>query len=228
MKGNHYIQIKIKNTRKVIDYEHVRRLFDPVITSQERGSKIGLAGAYSSLIRNDGYLTVTSTPEEGTEFTITLPASAPPVPVQVAEEGLNNGGGRKVLVMDDDELICNLVETMLKQLEYTSETALDGERALAMYEAAMQSGAPYDVVIMDLIIAGGMGGRETMEKLLRIDPQAKVIISSGYINNSIMREYRRYGFSDVMEKPYRFSQLHSTLQRVLASRTTQHLRHTIA
>lgn len=212
-----YVRMVLKSTGKVIPEAHVATLFNPTLTRQERGGALGLAGAYAQLVENDGFLSVASTPEEGTEFTIYLPASpAPARSADAFEEVATNSGG-KILVMDDDPLICNILESMLQQLGYTSDSALEGNSALAKYIHAKQSGAPFDAVIMDLIISGGMGGRETMKKLMLIDPLAKVIVSSGYINNLIMREYRRYGFSDVMEKPYRFSQLQTTLQRALAS-----------
>jgi len=217
LKSGNYLQIKITSMKKEIPEERVRRLFDPTLTSEERGSTLGLAGAYASLVRNDGYLAVASTPGKGSEFTLYLPAAAPLAPIETVEEGLESSRG-KILVMDDDELVCNILESMLQRLGHTSEAVFDGEEALAKYAEAKENGAPFDAVIMDLIIAGGMGGRETTEKLLLFDPQAKVIVSSGYINNSIMRGYRQHGFSDVMEKPYRLSKLRQTLQRVLASK----------
>jgi len=121
----------------------------------------------------------------------------------------------KILVMDDDSLLLNMVGTMLETLGYQTEFALEGQQAVDKYAKARQSGAPFDAVIMDLIIPGGLGGREAMVKLLEIDPRAKVIVSSGYSNNSVMSDYENYGFSGVIAKPYRASELSKLIQQVL-------------
>lgn len=214
MNSGNYVHVMIKVKESVIPEDHVGRMFDPTLTSQERGGRRGLAWAYTSITRNGGHLAVASSSGEGTTFTLYLPASMPAAPIETGEDALTSGRGR-ILVMDDDKLICNLLGTMLQQLGYASEIVLEGKGAIAKYTAAKQAGVPFDAVIMDLIIVGGMGGMETMEKLLLFDPHVKVIVSSGYNNNSIKQEYRQYGFSDVIEKPYCFSQVSKTMQRVL-------------
>ncbi len=109
--------------------------------------------------------------------------------------------------MDDDEIVRTIVGFMLKRLGYEVEFAEDGEKALALYEKAMQSGKPFDLVLMDLIIPNGMGGEEAIQKLLAINPNAKVIVSSGYSNSPIMADYKRYGFRGILKKPYCLEEL---------------------
>ena len=108
-----------------------------------------------------------------------------------------------------------LFRSMLERIGYTVESALDGTQAVEKYAEAQQSGEPFDAVIMDLIIPDGMGGREATEKMLAIDPRAKVIVSSGHTTSSVMSEYTSYGFSGVIAKPYRASELSEILQQVL-------------
>lgn len=117
--------------------------------------------------------------------------------------------------MDDDKRVGNMVRVMLEQLGYVSEIAFNGEEALEKYAQAQRAGIPFKAVLMDLINTRGMGGRETMERLRKMDPHARVIVSSGYVHNSINSEYQRYGFKAVLSKPYRFSDLQKALADVV-------------
>jgi CheY-like chemotaxis protein len=119
--------------------------------------------------------------------------------------------------MDDNEMVREIVATALKDWGYSVELARDGEEALAIYAEAQQSSRPFDAVIMDLVVPGGMGGKEATRKLLNLDPDAKVIVSSGYCNEPIWTDYRRYGFSGVISKPYRIEDLMKQLYEVLHS-----------
>ena len=123
--------------------------------------------------------------------------------------------------MDDDLILLDMVGIMLEHLGYKAVFALDGQEALEIYSKAMQSESPFDAVILDLAIPMGMGGRETMQKLLELDPQAKVIVSSGYIHNSAMDDYENYGFKDVLSKPYRISKLEEVLTRLCGNSQRQ-------
>lgn len=119
--------------------------------------------------------------------------------------------GGKVLVMDDEEIIRKMLNNMLTMTGYQVELAADGGEAIEKYSRAAVDGAPFDAVIMDLTVPGGMGGKEAVKKLLEIDPQAAVIVSSGYATDPIMSEYRKYGFKAVIAKPYSIKQLQETL-----------------
>jgi len=135
--------------------------------------------------------------------------------VETEEEIVERLGEGRILVMDDDQTVCNLLGIMLEQLGYVAETANNGEEVLEKYTEAQRAGNPFNAVIMDLIVTTGMGGRDTMEELKKIDPYARAIISSGYVHNSILSDYRCYGFQAVLPKPYRLSDLKNALKCVL-------------
>ncbi len=120
--------------------------------------------------------------------------------------------------MDDDESIRKLAASLLEALGYEVHVAGDGAEALAVYRQARESGFPFDVVVADLTVPGGMGGREMVEKLLKLGPAAKVIVSSGYAHDPILVNYRQYGFQGVLAKPYRVGDMQEALSRLLSSR----------
>jgi CheY-like chemotaxis protein len=176
---------------------------------------MGLAIAHSIVDKHSGAIAVKSVPGVGTAFKIYLPACrGGRAPCRMEEDRVIPGSGR-ILVMDDEEIIRLLVDDLLESLGYEGDFALDGEEAIRKYRQAVGAGRPYDAVIMDLTIPGGMGGKEAMAKLLSIDPAAKVIVSSGYANDPIMADYERYGFKGVMPKPYRIEQFSKVLADVV-------------
>jgi CheY-like chemotaxis protein len=118
--------------------------------------------------------------------------------------------------MDDDSGVRKVLESMLKRLGYEVELAEDGEEAVKLYIERMTRGRPFDAVVMDLTIPGGMGGREAVQKMLEIDPKVKAIVSSGYSNEQILSDFRKYGFSGIMAKPYRLDELRAVMDQVLS------------
>jgi two-component system cell cycle sensor histidine kinase/response regulator CckA len=124
-------------------------------------------------------------------------------------------GNRKILIMDDEEIIRDVAGEMLRHFGYEVEFAEDGTEALEKYANAMKSGISFDAVIMDLTIPGGMGGKETVIKLIEIDPDVKAIISSGYSNDPVMSNFREYGFAGIVMKPYQISELSEQVRNVL-------------
>ncbi len=121
----------------------------------------------------------------------------------------------KILIMDDEELICKLLNRMISRIGYKSDTALDGVEAIRKYSSAIEKKEPFDLIIMDLTIPAGMGGKEAVQKILEIDKNAKVIVSSGYSTCSDLAEYKSFGFVDMIEKPYTIDKLEEVIQRVL-------------
>jgi two-component system cell cycle sensor histidine kinase/response regulator CckA len=131
--------------------------------------------------------------------------------------------GRRVLVMDDQEALRELVKNMLGTLDCVAEVAADGKQAIEKVRRANAAGRGFDLVILDLTIPGGMGGVKTLRELLRHDPRARVIVSSGYSNDPVMADCRRYGFVDALPKPFTAADLGRVLERALSrhSRTTE-------
>ena len=120
----------------------------------------------------------------------------------------------RILLMDDEAMILKVSGAMIKSLGYEAAFAENGSEAVAKYKEAMDTGRPFDIVILDLTVQGGMGGREAVKRLLEIDPQVKAIVSSGYSVDSAMAKFEEYGFIDVLAKPYQLETLGKTLHRV--------------
>ena len=117
--------------------------------------------------------------------------------------------------MDDQESILRMVTRILNRMGYETASATDGRETIDMYREAHQSDAPFDLVILDLTIPGGMGGAQTIPELLEIDPNVKAVVSSGYSNDPIMADYKAFGFSGIIPKPYSKEQMAALLDRLL-------------
>jgi two-component system, cell cycle sensor histidine kinase and response regulator CckA len=213
-----YVRIDIKDQGSGIVKEDQQKIFDPYFTTKETGSGLGLTISFSIIKRHGGTITVSSTPGKGTTFTLFLPAAPAreSLPAKAEEKDMIAGNSR-ILVMDDDEAVKEIASEMLQHLGYQVATATDGADAVAAYREAMAAGEPFAAVITDLTVPAGMGGKETVRRLLEIDPEARVIVSSGYGNDPIMSSYGDHGFKGVIPKPYRIEELGSTLQRVIRS-----------
>ena len=215
IKNGKYVKITVKDTGVGIPEEHLPKIFDPYFTTKEEGSGLGLATAYSIIKNHAGYIMAESAAGVGTTFYIHLPASKKEIDrVEAVEEKLVSGK-EKILVMDDDDIVRDVAGKMLTKLGYEVDFARDGSEAIELYKKSKNSGRPFDVVIIDLTIPGGMGGRETMQKLLEIDPYVKAIVSSGYSDDAVMSNYTNYNFKGVIAKPYRIEELSRTVHSVL-------------
>ncbi len=211
-----YVRISVKDQGIGIPGEHVPKIFDPYFTTKQKGNGLGLATSYAIIKKHDGNITVESKLGVGATFHIFLPASRNRNASQAGPEVNADQGEGRILVMDDVEAIRDVATNMLRSLGYTTADARDGVEALELYGEAMKTGKPFDAVVMDLTVPGGMGGQETVKKLLRMDPNAKVIVSSGYSNDDIMANYMAHGFSGVVPKPYTLHQLGEAVGRLLA------------
>jgi len=216
LKKGRYIEIQVSDKGVGISQAHLQRIFDPYFTTKQKGSGLGLATAYSIVKNHDGHIAVESEMGSGTTFRIFLPAlDAEVQPEKEQETDLSVGRGR-ILVMDDDEPLRKLAGRMLKRLGYEAVFARDGAEALETFQTERQAGRVFTAVILDLTIPGGMGGKETIKKLLEIAPDTRAIVSSGYSNDPIMAEFRQYGFKDIVAKPYSIDELGQALHRVIA------------
>lgn len=212
-----YVQLSVKDTGTGIPKEDIPRIFDPYFTTKPEGSGLGLASVYSIIKRHSGHITVESKQGNGTIFHIFLPVSGSESVCAISEEQSATRGHGKVLVMDDEKLVRDVSGEMLKALGYEVELASDGKEAIELYQRASEAGRPFDVVIMDLTIPGGTGGKEAIQKLLSIDPDVKAIVSSGYSNDPVMADFKEYGFRGVIIKPYRIEGFSRTLQEVMTA-----------
>ncbi|UCC11718.1 MAG: response regulator, partial [candidate division WOR-3 bacterium] len=210
-----YVRISIEDHGIGIPEENISKIFDPYFTTKERGNGLGLTTAYSIIRKHDGYITVDSRVGRGSTFSIYLPASDESKKTeQKIEKHVIKGTGN-VLVVDDEDTVRDVALHMLNLCGYKADCVTDGAEALELYQQSMAAGHPYDIVIMDLTIPGGLGGKETIKKLLEIDPQAKAIASSGYSSAPVMSEFKKYGFRGVLTKPYRMQELSELLHRIL-------------
>jgi CheY-like chemotaxis protein len=208
-----YIRITVGDQGCGIPQEALSGIFDPYFTTKEFGSGLGLAIAYAVITRHGGHIGVESRVGVGTTVSIYLPASEQqPVEALQGPEILHTGSGR-ILVMDDEESIRRLLRAALARLGFQAVCASNGAEAVELYEQARASGNGFTAVIVDLTVPGGMGGKEVASRLMEIDPSARIILSSGYSNDSTIAEFRKYGFCDVLLKPWTTAQLSGVLRR---------------
>ncbi len=211
-----YIQIAISDTGEGIRPEHVARIFDPYFTTKQTGTGLGLAAVYSIVKKHGGHIDVESQVGQGTTFRIWLPALLGKVPGSESRPPWTPGrlSGR-VLFMDDEKIIRDLATTLLKRFGLEVDCAVDGAEAIGKYRAAQAAGRPYNLVIMDLTIPGGMGGLAAIGELRVIDPEVKAIVSSGYSSDPVMANYRAHGFVGMVAKPYEVNEFARVLREVL-------------
>ena len=217
-----YIKLTFSDEGEGMTQEQLNNIFDPYFTTKSTGTGLGLTTVYTIIQRHDGVITVQSGPGEGATFEIYLPASShiqvpdsvPQTTTQDEQLSLQRGEG-KILIMDDEAVIRDSAAKSLAQYGFEVETTNNGTDTIERYQQSMVAGNPFQVVLMDLTIPGGMGGEEAIEHLKKIDPNVKAIVSSGYHNVAIMANYKDHGFCDVVSKPYRVQDLFETIQHVI-------------
>jgi len=212
-----YVKITLQDEGIGVPEEYLPKIFDPYFSTKQEGSGLGLATVYSIIKKHEGYITVQSKVGKGTTFFIYLPAIEEKISGERAKKAIRRtltGKGR-ILIMDDEKIVRKAVGGMLGRLGYTVEFAENGEEAITKYEEAKNSGNPFDTVILDLTVPGGMGGKKAIEKLLKIDPDVKAIVSSGYSNDPVMANYEKHGFRAVVAKPFDLKELNEAIKKVL-------------
>ncbi len=216
-----YVTLSVSDNGPGIAAEHLSRVFDPYFTTKIKSSGLGLAASHSIVQKHGGRITVESKLGKGTTFHIWLPAAAEKSPVpQKAETEMDkltpgNGGIARVLFMDDERTIRSFATALLKRLGHDVTAVADGREAVRVYKDAHAHHRPFDVVILDLTVPGGMGGREAIEALKQFDPGVRAIVSSGYSSDPVLANHEAYGFREVVPKPYELTDLAQAVQRVL-------------
>ncbi len=201
-----YVNVDFIDHGEGIPPDVLPRIFDPYFTTKATGTGLGMTVTFTTIKRHGGTIEVTSEVNKGTKVSVYLPATDGEVTEVPRADKPVTGTGR-VLIMDDEEFILQVTSDILQSLGYEVDVAHDGEEALERYGQAMREGRKFDVVIMDLTIPGGMGGKETIGQLLKMDPRARAIVSSGYSNDPVMANHEDYGFVGVVPKPYKIEEL---------------------
>ena len=212
LKEGQYVKISLTDHGIGIPEKNLLKIFDPYFSTKDRGGQrgmgLGLALCHSIIAKHAGHIAVESTMGGGATFHVYLPVSAKGI---LGEQTLTAGalftGMGRVLFMDDEEKVRRIAGAMLRQLGYDVELASNGEEAIEVYRRAKESGEPFAAVILDLTVQGGMGGEKTLRKLCEIDPAVRAIISSGYADDPIMKDFRAHGFASAIAKPYTIEKL---------------------
>jgi CheY-like chemotaxis protein len=213
--GHRFVRITITDRGTGISEQDQERIFDPYFTTKQSGKGLGLATCFSIIQKHGGRLRVTSKLGVGSTFYISLPAAEGEYSADPYSQDKTVQGSGRVLIMDDEETVREIAQELLEEIGYTVECVANGSDAVELYRKRKEEGSPYSVVILDLTVSGGMGGREALSKILEIDPNVKAVVSSGYSTDSAMANYQDYGFSAVLSKPYKLEEISSVMQELL-------------
>jgi CheY-like chemotaxis protein len=213
--GGRYCRVSISDQGAGISPEHLSRIFEPYFTTKGDARGLGLFTAYSIIQRHDGRITVESVEGEGTTFSIYLPTAVGEICTPAEGGSKTPYPGDRILVMDDEAVIREVAGEILNHLGFEVDFAKNGEEAVELFARARESGRPFAAVILDLTIPGGMGGKEAVAGMLKIDPSVKAIVASGYANDTIFSDYMSYGFSGCITKPYTFNELTMVMRDTL-------------
>jgi two-component system, cell cycle sensor histidine kinase and response regulator CckA len=214
-----YAMIAIRDEGIGIPEKIMAKIFDPFFTTKQQGSGLGLAICYSIVKKHGGHISVDSAQGAGATFAVWLPVSGKAAaPNGKNHDALSLKGSGNVLVMDDEPSIREMATHMLSSFGYSVVTAANGKEAIEKYRSAMTSNKPFDIVILDLTVPGGMGGEKAIVELKKIDPNVIACVTSGYADNAILSDPAAYGFSAMIAKPYRSTDLLKTVKEALGKR----------
>lgn len=210
-----YIRISVRDSGRGIPPDILPKIFDPFFTTKPQGSGLGLTSAYSIIKAHGGHITVASVPGQGSVFTFYIPGRPGTMASETASAAIERSSkALNILVMDDEQMIRDLLEDALKRFGHSVTLVPDGKAALDAFSIAAVNTRPFDIVILDLTVPGGMGGKEALEKLKEEHPGVVAVASSGYATDPIMGNYEDYGFAARLAKPYRLSDLKELLARL--------------
>jgi PAS domain S-box-containing protein len=212
--GN-YVAIEIRDNGSGIEPDNISKIFEPFFTTKKQGTGLGLSTVRNLVRKHSGQITVASTVGQGTTFKILLPQANQPAEIEVRRTPILRTGTGRVLLMDDDPDISRLAAGMLASLDYKYDVARNGEEAITLYKRYVNVGRPYDIVILDLTVIGGMGGEEAFRQLREIDKDVRAIVCSGYDSEEMARQYMDMGFVGYLPKPFRLGDLARAIKNVL-------------
>ncbi len=218
LKAGEYVRLRIKDEGPGIPSENLERLFDPYFSTKRKGLGLGLAAAYQIIQKHGGLIRAASRLGEGAVFNVYIPAAPVSSPVVRSRPRLKMGAGR-VLVMEDQVRVSRVLKRMLAKLGYEATLTKDGEAMLSAYEHSQKSGQPFNAVIVDLIIPGGLGGKEAIRRLLKLDPKAKAIVSSGCLDEPELSDHESHGFRGILSKPYMIEELSEVLHELIVGKS---------
>jgi two-component system cell cycle sensor histidine kinase/response regulator CckA len=209
------VMIRIQDHGIGIPPNYMKKIFDPYFSTKQNGRGLGLTIVFSIIEKHGGHIEVDSHVGEGTTFTIYLPALTVQVPSKPEIQAVSKESHGTVLWMDDEREVLEVVSEFLSINGYDSMTAEDGEAAIQMFLAARDSGKNVVAVILDLTVPGGMGGKDTIQALRKIDPSIRAIVCSGYYSDPVMANFGLYGFNAVLQKPFSIEELNQVLALTL-------------
>jgi len=212
-----YVELEVRDEGQGIPRELRDKVFDPFFTTKQAGSGLGLATAYSIVKKHHGHIDFESTPGQGTTFRIVLPAAVEPAPRATATGRAELRGAGRILVMDDEDYVRDLTHQALARLGFEVEVARDGNDALALFKAALTAKRPFDLVILDQTVPGGMGGRATLARLLALAPGIRAVAASGYTSDPVMSAPAAHGFCAALVKPYTIADLSAAVAAALGT-----------
>jgi len=210
-----FIRIEIKDYGDGISERIIPYIFDPYFTTKGFGTGLGLSICNSIIRKHGGEITVKSKPGEGTSFIVLLPATAKKEPVEITLYNSKTPLNGRILVMDDDQYLRPMIKKMLEHIGLTALCVSDGDTAITEFIKAKISEIPFNAVIMDLTIAGGMGGIKTSRKIREIDQSTPLIVASGYCDDPVMSDYKSYGFNERLLKPFTLDDLSKVMSAIL-------------
>ncbi|MCX7680080.1 MAG: PAS domain S-box protein [Spirochaetes bacterium] len=221
LKEGNYVRIAFRDEGEGIPPENIGKIFDPYFTTKERGYGLGLATCYSIIKRHDGYIHVESTQGKGSTFVVFLP-SAETVRGERELKFSNVSAEKKyrILIMDDEEYIRETLSAILDSAGHKCTASRDGREAIEKYKASLQEGNPFDIVIMDLTVPGGMGGKEAVVEFTKFNPRPILIVSSGYSNVPVLSMPYEYGFDGAILKPYSSDAVIEAIESVMKNKTS--------
>jgi PAS domain S-box-containing protein len=212
-----YIRITVIDHGTGISSKYIDKIFDPYFTTKQTGSGLGLTTSYSIIRNHGGHISVESEIDIGSKFYVYLPAVREKIEAKQRhyDRTISSLKG-KVLVMDDEDSVRDIAGRMMEQIGFEEiEYAVNGETAIEKYRLAKETGKPFDLIIMDLTVPGGMGGKEALQKLLEIDPGVKAVVSSGYADESVLARYKESGFKSIVAKPYTLEELYNAVKSAM-------------